>query len=366
MLHTFRARHIGLSLLLTAMSFVLFGCAQGLDVPMGTTESSDFELGIHSQGVKFDEELLGSERQAALEQALGDWKVQGVKSLLESEGKQLELDRAQAFSFERGSHEGQVVLLPFGDRLLSYWQFRERSHIMLTVHQPGATVQAINDSQERKETLEELQAHEVFQWLEEELGKRGRHPLPELTLLLVDHSQGEVIFFVFAQPEKAKPSEASGQIVKLDPGVEGDAGGSCIISCDTSSTVQLDPGTGLGGSSSFTINGISQAYSASGFNAINFWSWHATTSNKAAASVSVDGMLDPQGTYQPSGSFVLDCHADGIGSISCAISGFQVSWPQFGQIYKGCAKADHFGFYQGTPKGTKSGPNCATVVWLKQ
>jgi len=192
--------------------------------------------GISTQGVKFDEELLGSERDSALQQALEDWKVQGVRAILESEGKQLELGGAQAFSFERGSHEGTVVLLPFGDRLLSYMQFRDHSLIILTVHQSSAAFRAISEPQERNDLLKEMQDHGAFQWLEEELNRRGRALVPGLTILLKEDSRGQVVFFVFTKPKKVNSAEVFSQIVLLDPGVDGDSAGSYDTGLNTTST----------------------------------------------------------------------------------------------------------------------------------
>ncbi len=248
MFPTFRGEQVGLGLLLVTLSLGLFGCTQGLDIPAATTRNGDSDPGISTQGFQFDEELLGSERQAALEQAFGDWRVQGVRSLLESEGKQLELDRAQAFSFERGSHPGTVVLLPFGDRLLSYWQFRDRSRIMLAAYQPGAIMRAVNVSQERKDLLQEMLAKGAFRWLEEEYKKRSRVLVPGLTLLLRDDTQGIVVFFVFTHPRQPNSSGLAAQLVFLDPGVDGDAAGEIYLGDGTtsSSTAELDPGIGGG------------------------------------------------------------------------------------------------------------------------
>lgn len=170
--------------------------------------------------------------------------MQGVESLLESEGKQLELDRAEAFSFERESHQGTLVLLPFGDELLSYLQFRDSSRIMLTAHRPGATLRAVNDAQERKDLLQEMQAKGAFQWLEEEFKRRSRVLMPGLTILLKDDSRQIVVFVVFTQPRQANSSWLTAQLVFLDPGVDGDAAGEIYLGDGTtsSSTAKLDPG----------------------------------------------------------------------------------------------------------------------------
>ncbi len=345
------------------LSLGLFGCAQGFDVPTATTGNDGSSRGISPQSVKFDEELLGSERQAALQQALGDWKVQGVESLLESEGKQLERDKAQAFSFERGSHQGTLVLLSFGNRLLTWMEFRENSRLMLSEHLPGSHFRAVNDQQGRNEMLSELQVQESLGYLQEKLKKRDRHWVPGLTLLLKSDSPKEVLFIVFTKPGQAHESTVFGQLFFLDPGVDGDAGGSCIISCETSSSTSLlDPGTGSGGTSTFSISGISTAFSSSSFNAINFYSWHATDSNKATAFVTVDGELDPI-NYQPSGSFNTDCSAGGSGSVSCGTGGFQISLPQSGQSYGACASGFHTGEYQSQFRPKSSGPSCKYVSW---
>jgi len=344
MLQGFRGRYVGLGILLVTLSWGLFGCVTGLEVPTATTGKGGSERGISPQGVKLDEELVGSEREAALRQALEDWRVQAVKSLLESEGKQLELDRAQAFSFERGSHPGTLVLLPFGDELLFHLRFRDRIRIMLTAHRPGATLRAVNDAQERKDLLQEMQEKGAFQWLEEELKRRGRVLVPGLTLLLKDDSRQIVVFVVFTQPRKAHSSGLTAQLVfKLDPGVEGEAAGTIDLGDETtsSSLPRLDPGIGGG----FALTGTTDV-SVNTLTGVPFFeASHRTVSNEPTASVTVEGMLTSQ-QYQPAGSAQTACSNEGTGSTSCDTF-FQASFCPSNTTIQAEGTGYHTGTYRG-------------------
>lgn len=329
-----QAAKAAFALLLVTLSLVLVGCASILD--SGVLEDRTDLL--VAQSLKADEELIGAERDAALQTALQDWRVQALRSLFESEGKPLDSDSAQAFTFQRGSHAGTVVLLPFGEELLSYLEFGGSSSILHMNRKPGGSYRVVNKPREHSALLKELRDHFALEWLEDENRKRGRLLVPGQTLLLMDDSQGEVVFFVFAQPQHAKGSGISAQQVCMlavemcDVDYWGGGGtydsttGSSASFYPTTSDVIYQPWDGGGGgwgsmyvslAGSTRVNGsVDHSWGGLVIHAsINVTGQHTSLTNVPVASIYVAGNITFQGESKP-------CDKPGYNTsvISCSTS----------------------------------------------
>lgn len=201
------SRGVGFAVALLTLAVGLSGCSSILDPQTGDSVLENAFSGVTAQGFQDVSEIAGSDREAAVQQALDDWRTQGMRSFLKEEsGRSLDRANAQVYSFRRGAHDGRIVLLPYGDHMLSYVQFGELRDVMLTQRKSGTKFAPVHRPQVRNGILKQLK-EDAFPWLEDQLRTRI---VPGQTLLLHDAEKGQTLYFVLVNPNKPNKGRGRG------------------------------------------------------------------------------------------------------------------------------------------------------------